>query len=201
MTREFRSEAHRRLWKIVDGAVRDAFEQHPDYLTEKGKRNARASVTKRVVGTVLGFAGEAAGGRSDERSAAENDAPIAMMGASRPGAEHPGRPSLPVFWIFFAMFIVGVLLGATQALSHGWYDPYCCNDQDCAPIAPQHVAATEGGWLVTLGPGDHPMVKEPRTFLVPYADARPSGDDAFHACIVLWRPGEMRCFYAPPMGF
>lgn len=97
--------------------------------------------------------------------------------------------------------LLAALMAATPATAHEWYDPYCCNDKDCAPIAQEHVEATEGGWRVTLGPGDHPMVKERRTFLVPYKDARPSADDAFHACIVFWRPDEMRCFYAPPMGF
>lgn len=56
-------EPYSRLWRVVDGAVRDAFRMHPDYLTRKGNRNARNSVTKRVTGTVLGFALEEARGR------------------------------------------------------------------------------------------------------------------------------------------
>lgn len=55
---------YRQLWRLVDGAVADAFKCHPDYLTAKGHilDNARRSVTKRVVGAVLGYAGQAARG-------------------------------------------------------------------------------------------------------------------------------------------
>jgi hypothetical protein len=55
---------YRRLWRVVDGAVADAFKMHPDYLTEKGRRGraARLSVVKRVIGAVVGFAGQSAKG-------------------------------------------------------------------------------------------------------------------------------------------
>lgn len=54
--------AYRSLWRLVDGAVRDAFEHHPDYLAPGAhEKVVRNSITKRVVGTVLGFAGEARG--------------------------------------------------------------------------------------------------------------------------------------------
>lgn len=49
---------HRRLWRMVEGAVADAFRSHPDYLTERGRRAAVESVTKRVVGTIVGAAQE-----------------------------------------------------------------------------------------------------------------------------------------------
>jgi hypothetical protein len=48
--------AYRQLWGIVSGAVTDAFNRHPDYLTPKGKRSASKSIVKRVTGTVLSFA-------------------------------------------------------------------------------------------------------------------------------------------------
>lgn len=50
------SAAHKQLWGVVEGAVNDAFHKHDDYLTPKGRRNAKVSVIKRVTGTVLGFA-------------------------------------------------------------------------------------------------------------------------------------------------
>lgn len=59
-----RSTAYAELWGVVDGAVLDAFKNHPDYLTPKGQRNARTSVVKRVCGTVLSFAAQAAQGRA-----------------------------------------------------------------------------------------------------------------------------------------
>lgn len=47
---------HLRLWAIVEGAVVDAFNCHPEYLTERGHRSAVESVTKRVVGQLVGVA-------------------------------------------------------------------------------------------------------------------------------------------------
>lgn len=48
--------AYQQLWHVVDGAVRDAFRKHGDYLTPKGRHSAKRSIVKRVTGTVLGFA-------------------------------------------------------------------------------------------------------------------------------------------------
>lgn len=56
---------HQRLWRLVEGAVVDAFRSHPDYLTERGERAAVESVTKRVVGQLVGHATEV---REDGRS-------------------------------------------------------------------------------------------------------------------------------------
>lgn len=45
-------------WRVVDGAVRDAFNQHPEYLTYEGAMfaSARRSVVKRVTGALMSFA-------------------------------------------------------------------------------------------------------------------------------------------------
>lgn len=43
------SEYHR-LWRVIDGAIKDCFTKHPDYLTPKGNRLARLSLVKRVAG-------------------------------------------------------------------------------------------------------------------------------------------------------
>ena len=51
-------EDHARLWRMVEGAVRDAFNSHPSYLTDHGAQSAVESVTKRVVGTLVGHAKE-----------------------------------------------------------------------------------------------------------------------------------------------
>lgn len=64
---------YQQLWRIVDGAVRDAFNNHPDYLTKKGMHAARMSINKRVVGAVLGYATEVARGRSEYSSAADTN--------------------------------------------------------------------------------------------------------------------------------
>lgn len=58
---------HLRLWKLVEGAVMDAFLQHPKYLTDHGAKSAVASITKRVVGQLVGNAkGTREGGRSGD---------------------------------------------------------------------------------------------------------------------------------------
>ena len=51
---------YKQLWKVVEGSVTDAFNRHPDYLTPKGRKSAPTSIVKRVTGTVLSFAVQAA---------------------------------------------------------------------------------------------------------------------------------------------
>ena len=70
--RPLRDDWHyRQLWRIVDGAVADTFATHPDYLTRKGKRSARRSINKRVVGSIIGYAAQVAEGRSGTSPAAD----------------------------------------------------------------------------------------------------------------------------------
>ena len=77
------ARAYRQLWRVVDGAVRDALESHPDYLTKKGRASARVSVTKRVTGAIMGYVEQSTQGRSGgEASAAETGG----------GASLPSRP-------------------------------------------------------------------------------------------------------------
>lgn len=56
--RPVKNEAHSlysKIWRIVDGAVKDALHNHPDYLTLKGRISARESINKRAVGAVHAF--------------------------------------------------------------------------------------------------------------------------------------------------
>lgn len=46
---------HQKLYKVIEGAVADAFYAHPDYLTLKGKQAAVESVTKRVIGQIINY--------------------------------------------------------------------------------------------------------------------------------------------------
>lgn len=89
--KERQGKAYRQLWSVVSGAVADAFRMHPDYLTAKGNRSAATSVTKRVTGTVLGFAEQSAKGRVRP---AEMEAPVATEPppALCSGAEAGGSP-------------------------------------------------------------------------------------------------------------
>lgn len=57
---------NRQVWRVVDGAIRDAFINHPDYLTIKGSRSAcaRRSIAKRVTGALLSYLEQSKQGRS-----------------------------------------------------------------------------------------------------------------------------------------
>lgn len=69
-----KSKEYRQLWRIVDGAVFDALYTHEDYLTEKGRRNARNSINKRVVGNLMGFVLETRGRKGDPVATVRSDA-------------------------------------------------------------------------------------------------------------------------------
>lgn len=68
------SGIYRALWFMVDGAVRDAFANHPEYLTQAGRNSAANSITKRVTGTLMGYATQVARGRSVGKVDALSDA-------------------------------------------------------------------------------------------------------------------------------
>lgn len=62
-----KGDDYRRIWRLVDGAVRDAFRSHPDYLPEgRSLKDVRSSIVKRVVGTIKGHVGKPTRGRSGE---------------------------------------------------------------------------------------------------------------------------------------
>lgn len=94
--------AYRQLWRVVDGAVTDCFKNHPDYLTGKGRRSAQGSLVKRVTGTVLSFAVQAARGQTNHLAVTEPGATLSP--ASGPLALHASAVTLsprtqPAFWV------------------------------------------------------------------------------------------------------
>lgn len=104
-------------------------------------------------------------------------------------------------WLSLAMMLAA---GAPETRAHEWFDPWCCNLSDCRPIPDHAVKVTPQGYVITLHPHEHQMLKNetgPRTYTVPFANARISLDpeQRFFACI--WpTPATMRCFYAKPQG-
>ena len=52
-----------RLYRIIDGTMRDVLFAHPDYLTEKGRERFPRSFAKRLSGTLFSLA--KAEGRGD----------------------------------------------------------------------------------------------------------------------------------------
>jgi hypothetical protein len=88
--RHVERSAYGLLWNVVSGAVADAFNRHPDYLTSKGKRSAATSIIKRVTGTVLGFAVEQTA-RSRRKSAETGEGTLTLSTPKADGVawRHP----------------------------------------------------------------------------------------------------------------
>lgn len=103
-------------------------------------------------------------------------------------------------WLSLALALAA---GAPPTHAHSFYSYYCCQGEvDCQPIRVEAVQVTAKGYLVTLRPQDHTMLvgeTAARTYLVPFSEAKPSPDGAYHACIYPG-PDHLRCFYAPPHG-
>lgn len=74
------------MWRVVDGAIRDAFHHHPEYLTNHGAKgaNARRSVAKRVTSAVLSYLEQSGWGRSGVQvPASANDEVLVATGLHR----------------------------------------------------------------------------------------------------------------------
>lgn len=107
------------------------------------------------------------------------------------------------------LLVAFLILFSTSALSHSWYDQWCCSNYDCAPIEREKVEVTSEGYRITLTKEDHLMLRSwegnPLEFFVPFdfPHLKMSQDSEYHACIVLGgtnNPFHMRCFYVPPAG-
>ncbi len=110
---------------------------------------------------------------------------------------------IPAIVLFLFLAVMARVAGAHTAVS-GWeYDPLCCNGNahngDCQRIPLRTVKPVEGGYRITIGPGDHRKATKQHTFFVKYGDEKKSGDSDYHLC--LWpTENDARCFYAPDMG-
>lgn len=90
-----KSKEYRQLWRIVDGAVFDALYTHEDYLTEKGRRNARNSINKRVVGNLMGFVLETKGRKGDPIATVRSDAAARVASAATGPSRTGGCTAVP----------------------------------------------------------------------------------------------------------
>lgn len=49
---------YRQIWRLIDGAVRDAFSHHPGYVAKGiSPRTVRRSIVKRAAGAITGYVG------------------------------------------------------------------------------------------------------------------------------------------------
>lgn len=102
---------------------------------------------------------------------------------------------------------IGLLLRpakAHEAPSGMKYDASCCHAiglrGDCQPIPNASVKPIPGGYQITLGPGDHRLATRVHVFQIEESKTRRSTDGQYHACLYPTE-NDLRCFYAPPMGF
>ena len=103
-------------------------------------------------------------------------------------------------WLSLAL---ALMAGAPETRAHsamsGWaYPASCCSGTDCAQISPERVKEGGGGYIVTVAPGSHPMWRAdrpaPLVVRIPYREAKPSPDGAWHIC--LNGAGDLLCFFA-----
>ncbi|WP_332692084.1 hypothetical protein [Devosia sp.] len=98
-----------------------------------------------------------------------------------------------LFWLSLAL-LAGP--GAKSVWAHEWFPVECCSDRDCARIDASAVRVVAGGYHVTVRPGSHPMVpagSEPRSYTIPFREAKPSQDAFFNICIA--PDGRLLCFF------
>lgn len=90
---------YRQLVRLVDGAVRDALANHPEYLTKLGQRHAQTSIVKRVVGTLWGYGREVsfAAQAAQGRSAGVVDAPRQAAAKVETPTNGPSSPKVGCF--------------------------------------------------------------------------------------------------------
>lgn len=91
-----------------------------------------------------------------------------------------------------------LIIGGGASLAHGGYPVACCSDRDCAPISDETVQSWHGGWVVTLGPEDHPMLKEAgqigkRQWQIPASQAQKPISGDYHICFS--PTGALLCFF------
>lgn len=106
---------------------------------------------------------------------------------------------------FFGALTVAILIVAMTEFvkAHEFYDPWCCNGNDCKPYYGEVQTTPKGYYLPefdTLIPykaadGTSGYAEDKGTrYKVP--------DDAaqYHICVMPWEPTKVRCFYAKPGG-
>lgn len=123
------------------------------------------------------------------------------------------RESLDRFWLGVLVAIlhgiafligVGLAMWTYPAFAHqaptGWAYPFeCCSNKDCGEIPASAVVEGPNGFVVTILPGQHDMVKDaPVQYLIPYGTEKPSPDGLTHICL---NPAlKMLCFFTGNRG-
>ena len=59
------------IWRVIDGAVLDAFKHHPEYISQGRMKAARESIVKRATGAMTAYLVRTKQGRSGFSPAAK----------------------------------------------------------------------------------------------------------------------------------
>lgn len=89
------------------------------------------------------------------------------------------------------ILLVMAYLGASlPAAAHSWYEPACCSNRDCEPIAFDAVTESAEGWTVHY----QSKLGFPVMAFTPRGKERHSQDGRFHGCA---SPTRFLCLYVP----
>jgi hypothetical protein len=87
--------------------------------------------------------------------------------------------------------LLGVYFLTSVAKAHEFYDPWCCNETDCAPYHGEVVTRPDGYWI----PEFQTLVPYDKARITPWHD-----ENQYHLCEFPKGSGTVRCFYAKPGG-
>lgn len=99
--------------------------------------------------------------------------------------------------------------GAHEAPSGMRYNGWCCSPAgdpddatgDCAPIPDRAVKITAQGYVITVRPGDHPLVTRPHQWMKSTKDViHRSTDGRYHICLYPTED-DLRCLYVPDLDY
>lgn len=108
------------------------------------------------------------------------------------------------FWFDTLLVVLVIVLfllafaSMSRTNAHDWYDPYCCNNNDCAPVEQSNLE-------FSTGPDGEPTLTVTTkagkvTGLMKDISIRPSKDEQYHVCIIVYHGVEIRCLYVPAGG-
>ena len=92
--------------------------------------------------------------------------------------------------------LIFIALSNSKAHSHEWYDKECCSDKDCAPVEEIKFLTDKEGRATVSVKTKHGYAEGQ----LKHITIRPSKDDEYHACLVVYHAAVIRCLYVPAGG-
>jgi len=79
--------------------------------------------------------------------------------------------------IITSLYFLGFLY-VQEVYSHNWYDKWCCNEKDCAPVTKMIRHKSGNGWIMTSKHGSAFVPDDPNQVRM-----LPSQDSNVHLCL------------------